>query len=275
LLTLTGPGGIGKTRLALHIAAASLDDFADGVFFVSLASVNEAGQVLSAIAQALGVRERPGQALEESLTDLLRDKQMLLLLDNFEQVLEAAPLVWSLMASASGLRVLVTSRAVLRLAAEQEYAVPPMTLPDPERLPPVDELMKYESVALFVARAQGVKPDFRLTAENAPAVAQICVHLDGIPLAIELAAARIKVLPAPMMLSRLSSRLKLLTGGSRDLPARQQTMRAAIAWSFDLLSPDDKQLFRHLGVCVRGCNMEAVEAICTICPTRLTPCPRS
>ena len=269
LLTLTGPGGIGKTRLALHIAATMLDDFADGAFFVSLASVNDPNQLLPVIGQALSVREKAGQAQVESLIDFLRDKEMLLLLDNFEQVLEAAPAVWTLLAAAPGLRVLVTSRAALRLAAEQEYPIPPMTMPDPNHMPPFEELEQYEAIALFVARAQAVKSDFRLTPANAEAVAQICYRLDGLPLAIELAAARIKVLSATMMLARLDSRLKLLTGGGRDLPARQQTMRAAIAWSFDLLSEDDRILFRRLGVCVRGCNMEAIEAVCTDCPDAL------
>jgi predicted ATPase/class 3 adenylate cyclase len=269
LLTLTGPGGIGKTRLALHVAASMLDDFPDGTFFVSLASVSDPAQVLPVIGQALAVREKTGQSQADSLIDYLRDKQMLLLLDNFEQVLEAAPLVWSLLAAAPHLRVIVTSRAALRLAAEQEYPVPPMTLPDRQHLPSLEVLLQYEAVALFVARAQAVKPDFRLTADNAAAVVQICVRLDGLPLAIELAAARIKVLSASMMLSRLDSRLRLLTGGGRDLPARQQTMRAAIAWSFDLLSEDDRMLFRRVGVCVRGCNLEAIEAVCTDCPNAL------
>jgi predicted ATPase/class 3 adenylate cyclase/uncharacterized protein HemY len=269
LLTLTGPGGIGKTRLALHIGAAVLDDYADGVFFVGLGTIADVEQVAPAIAQTLSVREKRGQSLEATLEDYLRDKQMLLVLDNFEQVLDAAPLVWSLLAAAPGLRTLITSRAALRVAAEQEYVVPPLALPDPEHLPPLDELATCESITLFVARAQAVKPDFRLTEENAAAVAQICIELDGLPLAIELAAARIKILSAPMMLARLSSRLKLLTGGGRDLPERQQTMRGAIAWSFDLLNADERQLFCRLAVFVRGCTLEAVEAVCADCPSPL------
>ena len=269
LLTLTGPGGIGKTRLALHVGAAVLDNFTDGVYFVSLGSTGDPQQVIPAIAQILGVREKSGQSLAGSLIDYVRDKELLLLLDNFEQVLDAAPSVWSLLAAAPRLRIIVTSRAALRLAAEQEYMVPPLSLPGPDHPLSRERLMQCEAIALFVARAQAVKPDFQLDAENAAEVAQICLQLEGLPLAIELAAARVKILSVPMLLARLGSRLKLLTGGGRDLPARQQTMRATIGWSYDLLNEEDKRLFRRLSVFVPGCTLAAVEAVCGDCDDAL------
>jgi predicted ATPase/class 3 adenylate cyclase/Tfp pilus assembly protein PilF len=262
LLTLVGPGGSGKTRLGLHVAAELLDDFKDGVFVVSLAPVTDPALVASTIAQTLGIREAGGQKLVASLKDYLRDKQMLLMLDNFEQVLEAAPLVWELLAGAPQLKVLVTSRAALQISAEQEYQIPPMTMPGRSSpLPPLDALSQFDAVALFIRRAMSVKPDFTMTNENAPAIAEICARLDGLPLAIELAAARIKILPPQAMLARLTNRLSLLTGGARDLPARQQTMRATIEWSYDLLEPGEQALYRRLCVFAGGCSLEAAEAI--------------
>jgi predicted ATPase/class 3 adenylate cyclase len=262
LLTLTGPGGTGKTRLALQVGADLLEDFDDGVFFVSLANVTDPELVPSTIAGSLGLKERAGQSLEESLEGYLQQKHLLLILDNFEQVLEGATLVGELVGSCPNLKVLVTSRIPLKLYGEQEYPVPPLTLPDPIRLPPLQRLTQYEAVRLFVDRARAVKPDFEVTNENAPAVAEICARLDGLPLAIELAAARTKLLPPQALLSRLSNRLKLLKGGSRNLPARQQTLRATIDWSYDLLTEEEKQLFWRLSVFSGGHTLEAAEDVC-------------
>jgi predicted ATPase/class 3 adenylate cyclase len=262
LLTLTGPGGIGKTRLGLQLAADLLDDFPDGVFFVGLSPINDAGLVPTLIAQALGLQESAGRPLLERLKDYLPDKQILLLLDNFEQVLPAASAVGELLAACPGLKVLVTSRTGLHLRGEKEYQVPPLALPHSKRLPSLEILSQYTAVALFIQRALDVQHDFAITNENAPAVAEICLRLDGLPLAIELAAARIRLLTPSAMLARLDSRLKLLTGGARDLPVRQQTLRNAIAWSYELLDEAEKTLFRRLSVFVGGCSLEAAEAVC-------------
>jgi len=248
LLTLTGPGGTGKTRLALQAAADLLDDFSDGTYFVSLATLSEAELFFSAVAETLGVRETGEQPLDEILKDYLRERRLLLLLDNFEQVLEAAPAVTELLAVAPGLKVLATSRAPLGLYGEHEFPVPPLTLPDLKRPPPLERLTQYEAVGLFLERARAVKPDFKVTNESAPAVAEICVRLDGLPLAIELAAARIKMLPPRVMLQRLGSRLKLLTGGARDLPERQRTLRGTIEWSHALLDEGEQLLLARLAV---------------------------
>ena len=214
LVTLTGPGGVGKTRLALQVAADLSDDFPDGIWFVDLAPVHDVSLVASTIATPLGVREAGGQPLPEHLSSYLHEKRLLLVLDNFEQVLAAAPLVDQLLRAAPGLKVLVTSRAVLHIYGEHDYPVPPLALPEPQRLPPLAALAEYPAVALFVERACAVKPDFQLTSTNAQTVAEICERLDGLPLAIELTAARLRHLPPPALLSRLSSRLKLLTGGA-------------------------------------------------------------
>jgi predicted ATPase/class 3 adenylate cyclase/Tfp pilus assembly protein PilF len=262
LLTLTGPGGTGKTRLALQAAADLLEDFPDGTFFVPLATLTEAELFFSAIAETLGVRETGEQPLFESLKDYLQERRLLLVLDNFEQVLGAAPAVTELLAVAPALKVLVTSRAPLGLYGEHEFPVPPLTLPDLKSPPPLERLTQYEAVGLFVERARAVKPDFKVTNESAPALAEICVRLDGLPLAIELAAARIKMLPPRAMLQRLGSRLKLLTGGARDLPKRQRTLRATIEWSFALLDAGEQLLFGRLAVFSGGRTIEAIEAIC-------------
>src|SRR5215216_6214663 len=262
LLTLTGPGGIGKTRLALQAAADLLDDFPDGTFFAQLATLSEAGLLLPAVAETLGVRESGEQLLDESLKDYLKERRLLLVLDNFEQVLGAAPTVTELLAAAPGLKVLATSRAPLGLYGEHEYAVPPLSVPDVRHLPDFKTLSQYEAVRLFIERAKAAKADFEVTDESAPAVAEICVRLDGLPLAIELAAARIKMLPPKAMLQRLSSRLKLLTGGARDLPVRQRTLRGAIEWSHTLLGDGEKTLFARMAVFSGGRTLEAVEAIC-------------
>jgi predicted ATPase/class 3 adenylate cyclase/Tfp pilus assembly protein PilF len=262
LLTLTGPGGIGKTRLALQAAADLLDDFPDGTFFVALATLTEAEMFFSAVAETLGVRETGEQPLDEILKDYLRERRMLLVLDNFEQVLGATPTVTGLLAGAPGLTVLATSRTSLGLYGEHVFPVPPLSMPDLKFQPPLERLTQYEAVRLFVERAQAVRPDFSITNESAPAVAEICVRLDGLPLAIELAAARITMLPPRAMLQRLGSRLKLLTGGARDLPERQRTLRATIEWSFALLEEGEQVLFARLAVFSGGRTLEAIEAIC-------------
>jgi hypothetical protein len=227
LLTLTGPGGTGKTRLGLQAAAELLDEFEDGVFFVALAPIRDAELVASSIAGPLGVRESADRTLTETLKEHLRDKELLLLLDNFEQVLDAAPVVGELLSACPRLKALATSRGALRVYGEHEYAVPSLALPDPRRLLAitVEDLSQYESVRLFIERARAAKGDFEVTNDSAPAVAEICVRLDGLPLAVELAAARTKILTPQAMLSRLSNRMKLLKGGARDLPERQRTLR--------------------------------------------------
>jgi predicted ATPase/class 3 adenylate cyclase len=262
LLTLTGPGGIGKTRVALQAAADLLEDFPDGDFFVPLATLTEAELFFSAVAETLGVKETAEQTLDESLKDYLGERRMLLVLDNFEQVLEAAPTVTELLTGASGMKVLATSRTPLRLYGEHVFPVPPLSMPDLKSPPPLESLTQYEAVGLFVERARAVKPDFELTNESAPAVAEICVRLDGLPLAIELAAARIKMLPPKAMLQRLDSRLKLLTGGARDLPERQRTLRATIECSFALLDEGEQVLFARLAVFSGGRTLQAIETIC-------------
>jgi predicted ATPase/class 3 adenylate cyclase/DNA-binding XRE family transcriptional regulator len=261
LLTLTGPGGTGKTRLALQVGAECLDSFAEGVYFVALAPLRDPALVIETIAATVSVKEGSDQPLLTLLKRHLRDKQLLLVLDNFEHVSDAAPLVAELLETAPRLTVLVTSRSCLQLYGESEFPVPPLALPDPRRLPPLERFARYEAVRLFVERARAVKPDFVISDENAPAVAEICVRLDGLPLAIELAAVRIKVLTPQALLSRLSRRLQLLTGGARNLPARQQTLRDAIAWSYELLPEVEQALFARLAIFVGGCTLEAVEAV--------------
>jgi predicted ATPase len=262
LLTLTGAGGTGKTRLGLQAAAELTEKFEEGVFFISLAAIGDAELVVPEVAGALGVKEAGGQPLLESLEYYLDEKHILLMVDNFEQVLEAAPMVTELLSAAPNLKVLATSRIPLRLYGEHEYSVPPLALPDPERPPSVERLTHYEAVRLFVERAQAAKADFSVTNDNAPAVAEICQRLDGLPLAIELAAARIKVLSPQKMLERLGNRLKLLTGGARDLPQRQQTLRSTIEWSYGLLEEGEKVLFARLSVFAGGRTLEAIETIC-------------
>jgi non-specific serine/threonine protein kinase len=261
LLTLTGPGGTGKTRLSLQVAMNSLDAFADGVFCIQLASISNPRLAVSATARTLGIKETGDTPLIESLKHSLRDKQMLLLFDNFEQVLVTAPFVSELLTACHKLKALVTSRAALRVQGEREFPVPPLALPRPSDPASPDALSTYAAVELFVKRAQAVKPYFALTGENARAVADICIRLDGLPLAIELAAARIKLLSPQAMLVRLEHRLKLLTGGARDLPDRQQTMRGAIAWGYDLLGEEERIFFRRLAVFAGGFTLEAAEAL--------------
>src|SRR5215207_6071760 len=262
LLIFTGPGGTGKTRLGLQAAAELTDEFEDGVFFVALAAIRDPALVAPTITRTLGLTESSNQPPEEILKGYLRDRQTLLVLDNFEQILASAALLDALLSAAPGLKVLATSRTALRLYGEHEFAVPPLSLPDTGSLPPVEHLTRYEAVRLFLDRARAIRPDFSLTEENAPAVIEICSRLDGLPLAIELAAARIKLLPPQAMLSRLGNRLKLLTGGARNLPERQRTLRNAIAWSHEMLDEGEKTLFARLAVFSGGSTLEAIEAVC-------------
>jgi predicted ATPase len=262
LLTLTGPGGTGKTRVALQLAAEVLEEFEDGVWFVELAPITDPSLVPSEIAHTLGVQEAGGQLITDTLKEYLREKRLLLVLDNFEQVIEAARLVPQLLAVAPHVKLMVTSRVRLQVGGEKEHAVPPLGLPRRKPPPAAEQLTHYDAVRLFIERALDGRPDFEVTNENAPAVAEICHRLDGLPLAIELAAARIKILPPQAMLQRLESRLKVVTGTRRDLPPRQQTLRGAIEWSYDLLDEAEKQLFRRLAVFQGGRTLEAIEAIC-------------
>jgi len=262
LLTLTGPGGAGKTRLALAAGRQSLAEFADGVFFVPLEEARDRTAVVSAIAVALGTREKPDRDLEEGVLQFLRERQLLLILDNFEQVTSAAPLIGDMLAASAGLRIVVTSREILRLSTEQAYDVPPLALPAPGDLPSLSAVSQYEAVALFIERAQAVKPEFRLTPENAPAVAAICARLDGLPLAIELAAARLRLLTPEQVLERLDQRLAILSGGALDLPQRQRTLRGAIEWSYELLNDAERRLFERLAVFAGGWTLNAAEEVC-------------
>jgi predicted ATPase len=250
LLTLTGTGGVGKTRLAFQVAADLLEVFADGAYFVSLAPISDPNLVLPAIAQTLDLKETPDRSPLEHLKAYLRTKQLLLLLDNFEQVAGAAPLLVELLQACPDLNILVTSRAVLHVTGEHEFPVPPLGLPDLAHLPESEALGQYPAIALFVQRSRALKPDFQLTQANARSIAEICTRLDGLPLAIELAAARIKLLSPQALLARLSQRLQVLTSGARNLPARQQTLRKTIAWSYNLLDGQEQRLFRCLSIFV-------------------------
>ncbi len=260
LLTLTGPGGVGKTRLALALAVEVAGAFADAVTFVDLAPAREPGEVPATVAAALGVADAGGRLLVDRLAAVLGDRPRLIVIDNFEQVLEAAPFVAELLSRCAGVTVLVTSRARLRVGGEREFPVPPLS--PPERSSAVAAALgENDAVRLFAARARDIDPTFAVTDENAAAIAEVCRRLDGLPLAIELAAARTKVLPPAALLARLERRLPLLFGGNRDAPARQRTLRDAIAWSHDLLRPDEEVLFRRLAVFVGGFTLAAVESI--------------
>jgi predicted ATPase/class 3 adenylate cyclase len=260
-VTLTGPGGTGKTRLAIQVAGSLKDTFPDGVFLVALAPLTDSSLLASSIAMTLGILENPTRPVVESLKDSLQPKRMLLVLDNFEQIVAAAPMVADLLAACPGIKVLVTSRIVLHLSGEHEYPVAPLKVPDAGRQLAPEELERYPAIALFVRRSRAVKPSFELSSGNAAAVAQICAHLDGLPLAIELAAARIKILTPQGILERLGSRLDFLKGGARDLPTRHQTLRHAIGWSYDLLTDDEKATFRRIAVFSGGCTLEAIEQV--------------
>jgi predicted ATPase/class 3 adenylate cyclase len=263
LLTVTGPGGTGKTRLALRVAAEVTSDFSGGVFFVDLAAISDPALVIPTIAATLGIREEGWERpVRESLEDHLRDRQLLLVLDNFEQVLDAAGSVTQLLAAAPSLKVMVTSRAVLRVRGEQDVPLSPMNVPDPSIVPTLEGLRRNEAVALFVQRATAVDPNFSLTHEGALQVGEIVARLDGLPLAIELAASRVAVLSPAAMLQRMDHRLHLLVGGARDLPARQQTLRATIGWSYELLGENERVLFRRLSVLSGGSTLEVAGAVC-------------
>jgi non-specific serine/threonine protein kinase len=261
LVTLTGPGGVGKTRLAIDVAADLDKSFAGGVWFVALAPLVDPALVPEAIARALGVREGGDQPLFERLSAFLAPRAALLLLDNFEHLTAAAPVVAALLDTCPRLKVLATSRVALNVTGEQRFPVPPLALPDPARVQSSQEVAEVAAVRLFCARARAAQPDFSLTDEDAAAVAAICVRLDGLPLAIELAAARSPVLTPQALLARLSPRLELLTGGPRDTPDRLRTMRGAIAWSYDLLPLSEQALFRRLAVFAGGCTLEAASAV--------------
>ena len=261
LLTLTGPGGVGKTRLAMQVVHGLSDSFADGVVYVPLATIGEPKLVIPAIARSAGLRVVDARSPLDAVAAYLWPKNVLLVLDNFEHVRGAAPEVAALLAQCPRLKVLVTSRAALRLRGEQEFMAPPLETPGPH-VQAVEDIARYAAVELFLQRARAVKPDFHLTPTTTPIVAAICRRLDGLPLAIELAAARVTLLTPPALLERLERRLPLLVNGAVDLPLRQQTMRDAIAWSYDLLDGEQRTMFRHLSVFAGGCQLEAVEAVC-------------
>ncbi|MBC7811992.1 MAG: tetratricopeptide repeat protein [Burkholderiales bacterium] len=262
LLTLTGPPGIGKTRLALQVAAEVLDDFTNGVFFVALAPISDANLVATSIASTLGITEGGPRTPLERLKAFLRDKQMLLVLDNFEQILSAAPDIAELLAACPWLKLLATSRSPLRIRQERQMPVSPLAVPDLAHLPDVESMAHYSAVTLFMERAQAVQPDFSINTENAPTVAAICARLDGLPLAIELISARIKILSPVALLKRLGGPLMLQSDGLRDVEARHRTLNAAISWSYQLLSADEQTLFRRLGIFVGGWTLEAAGAVC-------------
>ena len=264
LLTLTGPGGVGKTRLSLEVAWQVRDQFADGVCFVALAPVSDHALVPSAIVHALRIKQEAGQSVVEALEQHLRDGQMLLVLDNFERLLEAGPPMAQLLTACPRLKALVTSRVVLHLQAEHNYEVPPLRLPPAGNRQAPEELGRYEGIRLFMQRAQAANSQFTITTESVPAVIELCRQLDGLPLAIELAAARANVLPAEAMVARLGNRFGLLTGGARDLPDRQRTLRATLDWSYDLLSDPERLLFARLAVFAGGWTLEAAGAVCDI-----------
>lgn len=264
LLTFVGPGGVGKTRLALEVAANLTDRFEDGVYFVNLAPISSAELVAPVIAGTLSVPEVSAESAAESLKDFLKNRQILLVLDNLEHLTSCAPLIADLLSVAPGLSVIATSREALRLRGEHEYPVPPLGLPDPKRQPTPDTLLSSEAARLFVQRAQAVKPGFAVSKSNAPALAEILYRLDGLPLAIELAAVRVKLFSVPEMLQRLQGRFKLLSGGLSDLPARQQNLYNTIEWSYELLDEREQKLFRRLSVFAGGCALPAAEAVCDV-----------
>src|SRR5205809_1623129 len=263
LLTLVGPGGVGKTRLGVATVSALIDDYEDGVCSVSLAPVVDPDQVIPTIVKTFGWWEGGERPLLEQVLDYLRDKHLLLLLDNFEQIIAAAPVLANLLSSCQHLKLLVTSRAALHLPGEYEFPVLPLRTPDLTQALESELLASNPAVELFQVRAQAVQPNFKLTPTNMRTIAEICVCLDGLPLAIELAAARIKLLSPAALLSRLTHRLQVLTRGARDLPVRQQTLRNTLQWSYDLLDAQEQRLFRRLSVFVGGCTLEAVEGLST------------
>ncbi len=262
LVTMTGPGGTGKTRLGLQVVAELSELFPDGMYFVNMAPISDPDLVVPTIAQALDLKETGDQPLLNLLKGYLQNKHILLLLDNFEQVVSAALQVTDILSACPNLKVLVTSRMTLHIRGEQEFPVPPLTVPNPKRLPDLVALSQYEAVALFIQRAQAVRPDFQVTHVNAASVAGICIRLDGLPLAIELAAARIKVLPPQALLARLGQRLAVLTSGAQDVPEHQKTLRNTIEWSYQLLDAQEQLLFQQISAFVGGCTFQALEAVC-------------
>jgi len=258
LVTITGPGGVGKTSMSLQVGHQSANTFKDGVFFISLAPINDSTLIIPTIAQTLGITESPNRLLLDSLKDFLHKKKILLLLDNFEQIVSAAPLLTELLNASTELRMITTSREALRLRGEHEFPLTPLELNNQS----INAIMESPAIELFIQRVKAVQPDFQITEENANAITEICSRLDGLPLALELAAARIKLLPPKAMLKKLQeSPLQMLTGGARDLPARQQTLRNAIQWSYDLLNDDEKYAFRWLAIFVGGCTLEAAQSV--------------
>lgn len=262
LITLTGPGGVGKTRLALQVAAQARGLYGHGAFFLPLADISDPALLLPHIAQTLGVVEKAGETTLQALCTAMGSRHMLLILDNFEQILPAGPTVLELLQCAPRLQVLITSRAALRVYGEQEYPVTPLSIPRSSAEASLEALTQYDSVRLFIARARAVKPGFSVTSSTAPAVAEICHRLDGLPLAIELAAARIKLLSPRALLKRLDRSLPLLTCGAATLPYRHQTLRDAIAWSYNLLTEEEQRVFRCLSIFSGGCTLEAAQAVC-------------
>ena len=256
LVTLTGPGGTGKTRLGLQLAAQLIDQFPDGVWFVALAPIADPALVAATVMQALGLQDSGSTPPRDRLLETLRERELLLVLDNFEQVIDAAPLVAQLLREAPKIKTIVTSRIPLRISGEQEFPIPPLSVP-PQSAVFAAQALQSEAVALFMERAAAVRPEFRLTDDNASAVVDIVRRLDGLPLAIELAAARSKVLSPEALLARLTHRLQLLRGGPHDQPTRLQTMRDAIAWSHELLTSEEQRLFRRLSIFAGGFSLEA------------------
>ena len=261
LTTLTGPGGAGKTRLAVEIGHLERGQFPDGVIFVSLANLTTGDAMLATIAQHVQIRHDPGRSLDEAVAAQVGDLELLLILDNLEQIANPVPTLGVLFDNAPSIRVLATSRSALRIRGEHEIQIDPFATPDPAKLPGIDELRSSPAIALFVERAASVRPSFDLTSENVADIVDICRRLDGLPLAIELAAARTKLLTPAQLLPRLANRLQLLTGGPRDLPERQQTLRDAIAWSHDLLPPEEQLVFRRMAAFAGGATLDQVVAI--------------
>jgi predicted ATPase len=262
LLVLTGTGGIGKTRLAIQIATELRQDFSAGVCFVSLEPLHDPALVASTIANAMGLRERARESVLDQLKSSLREQHLLLVLDNFEQVAAAAPLLSVLLASCPKLKILVSSRTRLHIRGEHEYVVPPLALPDPKRLAEGGALSQYAAVALFMQCAWAIQPEFQINSTSTRAIAEICLRLEGVPLAIELAAVRIKHLPPQALLSQLVKRLPLLTSGPQDAPVRQQTLRNTLAWSYSLLNSWGQRLLRQISIFVGGCTLQAAAAVC-------------